>query len=141
MKLLINSIVGLLILLASCKEDRHVPEAFAVNLDQEFSIEVNDIFWLKQDSSLSFSFIGVVEDSRCPITVQCIWEGQFTGQFKCSGCLDSLFELTLRADQEHANSYEDEWYKLTLVDVLPYPHTTGIIELEDYQLTMIISEL
>lgn len=59
-----------------------------------------------------------IADSRCPVDVQCIWEGNATVTFLLEGASHSL--NTLQSEGPDRVSLDDgRW--LVLIDVIPYP--------------------
>ena len=69
----------------------------------------------------------VVEDSRCPASVQCVWAGRVRIRAEVSG----FGPLQLTLGEPH--SIDDGI--LTLVDVRPGKRTSGTIPARDYQFT------
>lgn len=139
---LLTLIIFLLFLFTACTKDEiHIPQAFSVNIDEEFTLYANDVVRLDINENFYFSFTSLIEESRCPTDVVCVWEGQFIGSFTCPNCVTSTFELTNRAGQENINRYEDLEYEVILLEASPKPVSTGSIALEDYLLRMVIKEL
>jgi len=69
-------------------------------------------------TNVGLKFNKVTEDSRCPPTVTCFWEGQVTVDLTLSkGKVKSLVKLTLATP----NSYTVNGLKVTLLVVDPYP--------------------
>ncbi len=127
-------------ILASCYDDSYSPKVFSVKLNQEFTMRFNDEVKLDgEDFSIKFS--KVISDSRCPAGAMCIWEGQFIAEFSCPTCITNPFQLTYRANREELAIYKDTSFEVILVNVKPYPKTDFQIDLEKYQLTLIIKRL
>lgn len=76
-----------------------------------------------------------VEDSRCPIDVQCIWEGRVVVTLEVSvGDEDpETVRLTNHPDGLREDEDGDLAERLRLVDVEPYPHSERPIERSDYR--------
>lgn len=77
------------------------------------------------------AFTGVLEDSRCPVDVTCVWAG------------NAAVELTVRADPGPAGALvlnttreprvrEAAGLRFTLLEVRPAPRTSGVLQDEDY---------
>lgn len=72
----------------------------------------------------------VVNDSRCPSDVVCIWAGDAEAQFSiginCDACRAPEYLLSLHTTLE-PKSGEAMGYRLTLLRVLPEPRSTSVI--------------
>ena len=87
---------------------------------------------------LKMRFLEVVNDSRCPIGVYCIWEGQVTCLVEITYA-DSQNRMTLTqpgSGQSRAdfNEYDIEF------EVQPYPEAGKQIAKQDYRLKMVINK-
>ena len=69
----------------------------------------------------------VIEDSRCPASVQCVWAGRVRIRAEISG--DGTRELTLGEPVALSGG------SLTLVDVRPGKRAPGTMPSRDYQFT------
>ncbi|HMS42577.1 MAG TPA: hypothetical protein PKE69_20275 [Pyrinomonadaceae bacterium] len=54
-----------------------------VNLNKEFTLSANEKGFLKT-GKITLEFVSVLEDSRCPIDVDCVWAGSAKIQIKLS---------------------------------------------------------
>ena len=72
--------------------------------------------------------VNSIQDSRCPVNVQCIWEGQATVKLTLSrNTASSSVELIIGA-QAQPNALVTlggYTYNVTLQDVIPYPGTSN----------------
>jgi len=91
--------------------------------------------------NLRITFDDVVEDSRCPKNVTCIWEGRVTCVVRLTHG-DSVRAMVLTeyglADQDAKENYEE--YQLAF-HVQPYPEEPVTIPKNEYQLLLIVSRL
>jgi len=91
--------------------------------------------------NLEISFEDVIEDSRCPRDVICIWAGRVTCMVELTHAGSSyrmaLTELGL-TDEYSKESYED--YELTF-HVAPYPEAGKKIPPDAYRLHLLVSKL
>ena len=71
--------------------------------------------------------LSVIEDSRCPASVQCVWAGRVRIRAEISG--DDIRELTLGEPAAVSAG------TLTLVDVRPTRRTPEPVAPRDYQFT------
>jgi hypothetical protein len=95
---------------------------------------------INQESLLDFStpelklkFLSVVEDSRCPVGVDCIWEGnaKVRLQISLSETNDSseIFELNTNLEPR---SVQIEDYQIEFFNLTPKPKVDLKIEPENY---------
>ncbi len=99
--------------------------------DENLSIDTLDIKIGEAFTSLTgekLSFEAIIEDSRCPEDVVCIWGGMMTIQMKVKvGNDEETFTLT--SDPQKPRLSKDVLgYEVTLIDLLPYPNTTKNID-------------
>ena len=82
----------------------------------------------------TFCFDSVVTDSRCPVHAVCIWAGQAIGRFKITSDNSTkyvnLYTHTIDADVNG--------YKLSFIDLLPYPIAGQQTKPGDYKARIII---
>ena len=93
--------------------------------------------------SLYVRFINVVEDSRCPVGVNCIWAGQAVIELVVSfeGEEPELITLTSQAGKDDLAVKQLEGYLFRLVKVEPPKKKDAEIELEDYKVTLTVSPI
>ena len=89
--------------------------------------------------NLEIEFVEVVEDSRCPKNVQCIWAGRVSCIIEITDN-DSLYKMVL-TEPGLSYQYVDETYKeyRLAFHVEPYPEL-GKETAEKYRLLMIVSK-
>ena len=115
-----------------------VPHAFGQNeLSENYQLDVP--FEIKMNQSVQFEdlelYFGDIEDTRCPLDLTCLWEGDVT-------VLLSIKNQTHRASGGFTSDYVFSYitpYEITLVDVQPHPISTE--KTEDYVATINISKL
>ncbi|MCO6491724.1 MAG: hypothetical protein J5I98_25135 [Phaeodactylibacter sp.] len=92
--------------------------------------------------NLSVHFADVLEDSRCPSDVECVWEGQARVQLNLDLAEGrDTIELTWRAGHGELASDTVDNFIFELLDVAPYPVSTETIEKEDYQIELKVTAL
>lgn len=101
-------------------------EAVVLSLGEETTVGDVTLTWTE------------VEDSRCPIDVQCIWEGRVVVTLEVSvGDEDpETVRLTNHPDGLREEGDSDLVERLQLVDVEPYPHSEHPTERSDYRATI-----
>ncbi len=83
------------------------------------------------DSVLRVGFMGVSQDSRCPITVVCPWAGDGAVTIAYSIGMGPSYPDTLHTMLEPRN-VEFGGYEITLLDLMPYPYTSDPIPPDEY---------
>ena len=90
----------------------------------------------------NFKFLSVVEDSRCPEGVDCIWEGNARLQLQMSLTKTNnnleIFELNTNLEPQ---SFLIEGYEIKILGLVPKPNVNLRIEQEDYLATFTITNL
>jgi hypothetical protein len=132
------SIITILILpLAAC--GNALPQVQA-DLGQEFSLSIGQTASIK-GQDLQITFEDVIEDSRCPSDVTCIWAGRVSCIIKLTEGSSQyrmvLTELGGLTDQFTSETYRE--YQLAF-HVRPYPEAGQAIRKDEYRLQLIISK-
>ena len=76
------------------------------------------------NSKINLEFKNIVEDSRCPIDVTCVWEGIAIVNLKANNGSETKNIQLATKDFEPKNtkkSTDFDGYKISLIDVKPYP--------------------
>lgn len=105
-----------------------------VKMNEEFALGVNQqVFVNTEDLMIEFS--SVLEDSRCPVGVNCIWEGNAKIQIKVSKSKveTAVFELNTSLEPKNI-SFQD--YKIHFVGLEPRPKAEAHTKKEDYSATL-----
>jgi len=89
--------------------------------------------------ALSATFTNVVEDSRCPSDVTCVWAGRVivTLEVELSGAPQTI---TL-SSENNENQVTVGGYLITMGEVTPYPVSTATIQLHEYKVNLTITQL
>jgi hypothetical protein len=106
----------------------------AAELDTPFQLRINQTAIIKSEN-VSIKFLDVMEDSRCPSDVQCIWAGQVNISLNISKFYVSPVRMNLTLGPLGSNSSMGELddSKIQLLEVQPYPKaSTGQISELDY---------
>ena len=112
MKTIWYFILLFLFILGSCKKEQ---EAAPFGTDQELTLKTGDVHSSKSDN-LSIKVLKI-SDSRCPIGVVCIWQGEATVNLEVKASF--VFEVVLSTFHQPVDTVNN--YIFRLVDVLPYP--------------------
>ncbi len=105
----------------------------------EKRIELAEEFQLKLGKDYKFLDYEIkledIDDSRCPLGVDCIWEGEVKLTFEIDfNDADSTFILCTQDKLE----YNFLTYTLKLRDVVPYPTSKKEIDRDDYRVSICI---
>jgi len=88
------------------------------------------------NTDITVSFEEVVEDSRCPTGVRCIWAGEAVVKISIKTANGSPSSYTLHTDSQSAREAEHGGYRVQLLAVTPYPSGDTPIRSEDYRVTL-----
>jgi hypothetical protein len=97
-----------------------------VNLDQEFTLAPGRVAEL-DGQGFTVKLIGVIEDSRCPLGLTCIWAGQ------------AAVRLGFRSSQEDVIEGQEvavEDYRVIVLKVNPEPVKGRKISPAEYRVTL-----
>jgi len=111
------------------------PLEFAVG--EEIELKIGETAKVSE-IGLELTFWNVVEDSRCPIGVTCIWEGRAVIQLRSRAeGEESQFQLTFQAGQADLATRILDLYRIELEAVTPIPDIAiGPIEAGDYRIKL-----
>lgn len=134
---------ALFYLLSCGKNDSEILESrqnHFFEYDREFDLQAGDIA-ISSDGKVKVGFENVLEDSRCPSDVECVWAGQVKVQigFFTDG-KDSLKQVIILEGKALAEPWLLEGYSVKLISVEPYPISTKQIRLEDYKITLLVTK-
>ncbi|HEU5012320.1 MAG TPA: hypothetical protein VFT66_07235 [Roseiflexaceae bacterium] len=112
--------------------------AMTVNPGQPFDLALGQSAHLASDQ-FSVTFAQVIEDSRCPKGVECVWAGQVVVMFDVSenGQTSSPIQLTLGGGRPGAKAAEQvAGHTVQLMAVEPYPQNGKKPAPADYTVTL-----
>ncbi|MBM3911228.1 MAG: hypothetical protein FJ356_06225, partial [Thaumarchaeota archaeon] len=81
------------------------------------------------DKNMEITFSKVIEDSRCPSDVTCVWQGRVTIQVDIQTKNESR---NIILSLENATVPINDEYSFVLLDVKPYPTSKNPIQKKDY---------
>lgn len=123
------------VLLSGCVGSTHEVKA---HLDEEFSLRIGQTASIAGEN-LKIRFDEVVEDSRCPKGVTCIWAGRVSCIVQLTDS-DSFYEMVLTqsglTDQYAKETYRKYQFAFR---VEPYPEEAKKIPSDKYRLLLIVS--
>ena len=90
------------------------------------------------DTGLALTFEAVVEDSRCPAGVSCVWEGDATVRVRIDGAGAKPGIYTLHTNERAAREILHGDVRVRLSSLAPLPTADGPPRAADYRATLII---
>ncbi len=130
------AVLLLLLLLTACGGEAAEVQA---NLGQEFSLSIGQTASIKGED-LQLKFLQVVNDSRCPSNVTCIWQGQASCLVEIT-YLESVQRVTLvqpgLTEEPSRIDFNDYLIQFNLT---PYPEAGKEIKKTDYRLQLVVTK-
>ena len=103
------------------------------HLNEPFTLKVNEATVLE---NIRFTLLSISEDSRCPLNVQCIFEGRIKAKIKITKNNSNFFQEIISNNQN--NIFED--YNIKIEKTEPAP-TSGLkINQSDYEVTFKVTK-
>lgn len=129
------SILSISLLSMGCSGETGLIKA---NLGQEFSLSIGQEAIITGED-LRVRFEDVLEDSRCPINVTCIWEGRASClvRFTYEGVAHPVV-LSEPGLSENAQNVFDDY--TVILHLKPYPGEVKSISKTDYRLQLTINK-
>jgi len=108
-----------------------------VPLGREFRLAVGQSA-VVEDTGLRLSLDGVAQDSRCPIDVSCVWEGDATVALTVTGRSGprGTYELHTSARFDRETSHGA--YRIALVRLEPAPRSGATVPPSAYRATLLV---
>ena len=125
----------------ACSPGQARPDTAAVQLDHEFVLAGGQDA-LVDGAGLRLKFDRVLDDSRCPKRVSCVWTG--AARIAVIATPDGQQPTTLEFNTNPApgQTHLTETvggYTVELRSLDPYPETPGTIALPDYRATLLVA--
>lgn len=133
------SLFAALLLLGSCANEQFNADTKSLELKQKVSLKVGEC---SSNNTLSLCVDSVYNDSRCPMDVICIWQGNaaVAVSFSING---NVHHLTLNTANTNTLSADTliENYRISLDELAPYPISSSTIDQNDYQAKLMVEAL
>lgn len=129
-------VIVLLLILAGCKDSGTGPKLDPVPLGEAFQLKYGQELIL-EGGSATVQFFDVGADSRCPIDVICVWEGNAAISLHLESAVGPSTFVLNTADQPHSVTVGA--YTIGLKEVTPFPISTRTIDKKDYVITLLVS--
>ncbi len=133
MKLLALLIAGFMFTATPVMDDK------LIEINREFELGVKETGNLRTEC-LNVEFDSVLEDSRCPTGVDCIWSGNAVVRLRISKNGQDEQQLDLNTHiQPSSRSYKG--YEVSLKGLSPYPSEGSAINKESYKALLLIKSI
>ena len=110
----------------------------SVPLGEPFTLAVNEAT-VVSGTPLAIQFTGVTGDSRCPADAVCIQGGDAVVHIRVEDGRTSTYELHTGDLSKGAVIHGD--YRITLVELQPYPFSSRAISPGEYRATLTVSRI
>lgn len=127
----------LLVSLIACSDS--VESVNGLLLGDTVNIKLNETLYLDGEN-VSLKFDDVLQDSRCPLDVICIWEGNASVALILSEN-SNKHDIVLNTYRPFGRDTTINNYKITLVDVHPYPMSDNTIDKSKYSVDILLELL
>jgi hypothetical protein len=104
-------------------------------LGEDFTVHIHESA-VVQGEGLNLVFSAVEGDSRCPVDVQCVWEGNGQVDVIAQKSPNSAQTLVLNTNPSFATRADYLVYHVDLLSLVPYPHADSQIGPDDYCVTL-----
>ena len=92
------------------------------------------------DENIWITFDSLLNDSRCPINVVCIWEGNAEVSILVSNN-EYIRQVRLNTFPDFKYKKDVFGYNISLIDVMPFPHTDSLYVEENYCVKIIVKNV
>jgi hypothetical protein len=133
---LVGATIRALIVCALCTAACDEGTPTGPTLGEQFTLSPGESVTIR-GSSLSFQFLRVSGDSRCPADAVCIQGGDAIVHVRASGAVTADYEL--HTGSESRSVITPLGLRLELTDLQPYPFSSGPIRSGDYRATFVVS--
>jgi hypothetical protein len=132
--LYLSIILAVVLSVSGCAD---TSDRIEVSLGQEFSLSIKQSAFIKEEN-LEIEFEEVIEDSRCPWEVTCVWEGRvsLSVEINVNDVSDNI-ELSQSGLTDRSVLATHAGYQFTY-KVEPYPEADKTISVDEYRLLLVV---
>jgi hypothetical protein len=115
-------------------------DTITASLDSSFQLMHNQTAYMESED-LSIKFLNVIEDSRCPVGVICIWPGQVKIELEIrqKGKEPEKIVLTSQAGRDELAETRVNDFLFRLLKVEPLRQKDAELQLSDYVIMIMVS--
>ena len=112
-----------------------------IQLGQEFELKINQEAMIEGEG-LAVTFESVLEDSRCPEGVTCVWSGNAKVKIRLSKQKQTPGVVILNTNGAHEMRSSSSYlgYEIRLVALKPYPKVDKPVQPNEYRATLIVTK-
>ena len=125
-----------LMLLASCSTSPSAPRA--VSLAERFTLTPGQTVEV-EGTGLRVTFESVSADSRCPVDVTCVWEGDAVVIVSVQATGSARVQHELHTSGRYPTQADAAEYRVGLVEVAPAARSGASPAPGDYRVTLLVS--
>jgi hypothetical protein len=103
------------------------------SLVETMELRVGASTGLGASSERTILFEKVDSDGRCPKGVTCVWEGDAVVRLSVGSPGETRTTLLLHTNPKRARAGEHGGYRITLIELAPYPTVDGTIKPDEYR--------
>lgn len=107
--------VGLALFVIYLLNSNREGSKIVVNLNEEFTLQKNQIVYFKQDNREIQIKLDRIIDNSCPKGVTCVWEGEFIASVTINNEKYELGTLSM-SNRIYTSSIKDTFYHINLID-------------------------
>ncbi|WP_373400242.1 hypothetical protein V8V91_12005 [Algoriphagus halophilus] len=95
------------------------------------------------EAPISITFSKILEDSRCPENVVCIWQGlaELEVLIELEGKEEAYLLSTYPTFRNIPSEVQVKDYRFSLKEVSPYPNTTKSYQEKDYNIQLLVEKV
>ncbi|MFX0152023.1 MAG: hypothetical protein ACFFAJ_14635 [Candidatus Hodarchaeota archaeon] len=113
------------------------PEENFAQINNDISLYIGESAIIK-NHGIKLKFVDVLEDSRCPSDVECLWEGTVSLLINIQYNSEDLGNFVLNSSNLHKASFMGYYVKFKELE--PYPISTETIPKTSYRATFSVEE-
>jgi hypothetical protein len=113
------------------------PEENFIQINTDISLYIGESVIIK-NHGIKLKFVDVLEDSRCPSDVECLWEGTVSLLINIQYNGEDLGNFVLNSSNFHKASFMGYYVKFK--ELKPYPISTETIPKTSYRATFSVDE-
>lgn len=130
------SSAAVLLLLASCSTSPTSPRA--VSVGDRFTLAPGQTAQV-DGTGLRVTFESVTADSRCPVDVTCVWEGDAVVVVSLRPASAGAAQHDLHTAGRYPSEAQEGDYRVRLADLAPVPRPVGRPGPGDYRATFVVT--
>jgi len=130
-------ISAMFFLLVFCQGSNEPLDENNFSLSDSINIQFQDTLFSSEEN-VWITFDSLLSESRCPVNVVCVWAGNASLHFTFSKDGEET-GFNLNTHPDFLNDTTISGYRISLLDVKPYPHTDSLFTQNDYSAIISIS--